>query len=189
MHKDEAAALRAITAYARKNLATARILDLHFDKVRGAWVASAIAKSGAVEVTATPQGTGFELAHASQAGGHDVGREVRSHAHVRNESAAAFLMRGVVFAAIAAALGLGFVVAKPQVERMFNEAKAAGDVQPTGKSELGSALGGDSGMLETAEKLSRDKKANAAMNRFIKQNAGKAADKLDTLQQLNQTGQ
>lgn len=189
MSKDETAALRAITSYARQHLSTGRVLDLHFDKARDAWVASAIGKAGAVEVMAKAQGKTFAVSHAQPKGRPNAAADVRSHAHVRNESAAAFLLRGVVFAAIAAALGMGYVVAKPQVEKMLQEAKQAGDVKPAGKSGLGGALGGNSGMLDTAERLSKDQKANAAVNKLIQQNAGGAASKLDTLQQFNGTSQ
>lgn len=194
MSKDETAALRAITAYARQHLSTGKVLDLHFDQARGAWVASAIGKRGAIEVVATPQGSGFKVSHAEHGLRRDAGAEVRSRSHVRNESAASFLMRGVVFAAVAAGLGLGYLVGKPHVEKMFQEAKEAGEIKPTGKQldlgkELGAGVGGNSGMMERAEQLANDKKGSAAMNQFIKQNAGAASDKLDTLQQLNQTGQ
>lgn len=189
MSHDETAALRAITAYARKHLSTGKVLDLRFDKARGAWAASAIGKAGAIEILAKPQGKTFELSHAQHNQRHDAGAAVRSHAHVRNESAAAFLMRGVVFAAIAAGLGLGYVAGKPYIERLLTQAKEASNPKASSPSELGKSLGGNSAMLETAEKLSKDPKASAAMNRFIKQNAGGAASQLDTLQQLNSTGQ
>ncbi len=189
MTKDETAAQRAITDYARQNLSTGKVLDLRFDKGRGAWVASAIGKKGAIEVVAVPMGKRFEVTHADHKPGHDAGAAVRSHSHVANESAAAFLMRGVVFAAIAAVLGLGYMVGKPHVERMFREAQAASQPKPGAKSGLGTTLGGNNAMLESAERLANDKKANAAMNQLIKQQAGEAAGKLETLQQLNQTGQ
>lgn len=200
MSKTEATALRAITTYARNNLGpNLKILDLHYDKARGAWVASAIGKVGNFEVTARDEGSTFEVSHTQHNARIDRGAAARAHSHVANESAAAFLMRGVVFAAIAAALGLGYVVGKPHVERILAQAQEASNPKPSGnsglgaalggKSELGDTLGGNSALLESAEKLSKNKKANDAMNRFIKQNAGDAADKLETLQKLNSTGQ
>ncbi|HEY9857619.1 MAG TPA: hypothetical protein V6D05_17875 [Stenomitos sp.] len=189
MHKDEAAARGAITTYARQNLKTGKVLDVHFDEARGAWIGSAIGKAGVIEVVAKAEGSRFSVSHAAPMGRPHAGANARSHVHVKNESAAAFLLRGVVFAAVAVALAAGYMVGKPQLEKLLHEAKQAGDVKPTGKSELGGALGGNSAMLDAAERLSKDPKANAAVNKFIQQNAGGAASKLETLQRLNGTGQ